>query len=487
MSDPQAPRDAPSRRPMATPMGEQRGTVSRLELPRAARPGPAPNGRAGADRPPGPGPDPFEPGAGGEGGRGTVRAGQRPGNGGHRRRLSAVIVLAGLLALAALIVIGGLTLARPAVADLARSMAEDNPQTLKLPFVADLVRGQLGAALTDPAGTDATPVDFVVASGSTARQVAEALTAQGLISDPLVFEFLTVTTGQAGTIRAGDYTLTQLMTPLQILDRLQQPPDPRTILALRPGLRIEQIAAYLETRGLGPTVPRDLYDLAEHPTAALRADYPFLAALPAGRSLEGFLGGSTWEVKPTVTAEAIVRHLLTAWATAMGPAIVARATSDGSTFYRALVLASIVEQEAALDSERPLIAGVYANRLDPKVWSTGLLNADPTVFYAHDAVALADLAFDRWQTYYFWKPVDIALDAVTVPQELISFQTYTHPGLPAWPICSPSAASLQAALAPDTATGYLYFVAKGDGSDSHAFARTNAAFQALLKQYGYIK
>ncbi|MGH2467102.1 MAG: endolytic transglycosylase MltG [Candidatus Limnocylindrales bacterium] len=487
MSDPQDPRDAPSRRPMATPIGEQRGTVSRLELPRAARPAPPANGRAGDDWPAGSGPDPFEPGAGGDGGRGTVRAGQRPRNGGQRRRLGAGIVLAGLLALAALIVIGGLTLARPAVAGLARSMAEDNPQTLKLPFVADLVRGQLGAALTGPAGTDATPVDFVVASGATARQVAEALTAQDLISDPLVFEFLTVTSDQAGTIRAGDYTLTQLMTPPQILDRLQQPPDPRITLALRPGLRIEQIAAYLETRGLGATVAQDVYGLAEHPPAALRADYPFLAALPAGRSLEGFLGSATWQVKPTVTGEAIVRHLLTAWATAMGPAIVSQATSDGPAFYRALVLASIVEQEAALDSERPLIAGVYTNRLDPKVWPTGLLNADPTVFYAHDAVALADLAFGQWQTYYFWKPVTSPLASLTVPKELISFQTYTHPGPPAWPICSPTAASVQAALDPDTATGYLYFVAKGDGSDSHAFAKTNAQFQQLLKQYGYIK
>jgi UPF0755 protein len=393
----------------------------------------------------------------------------------------------GLLALAALIVIGGLTLARPAVASLARSMAEDNPQTLKLPFVADLVRGQLGGHLTDPAGTDPSPIDFEVRAGATARQVAEALTSQGLVSDPLVFEFLTVTGGQSGTIRAGDYTLTRLMTPQQILDRLQQPPDPMITLALRPGLRLEQVAAYLETRGLGATVPKDFYDLAEHPTAALRTDYPFLAALPDGASLEGFIGGSTWEVKPTVTGEQILRHLLSAWATQMGPELVAQATSGGEDFYRALVLASIVQQEAALDSERPLIAGVYANRLDPTVWSTGLLNADPTVFYANDTVQLRDLDFGQWQGYYFWKPVDIALKAVKVPEDLVSFQTYTHAGLPAWPICSPNQASLRAALDPSTSTGYLYFVAKGDGSDSHAFAKTNAEFQKLLKEYGYVK
>ena len=473
--EPEPGRPPGGRRPMATPIGQQRGTVSRLDLPRGARPDPI------AAAPP------VE-------GLGTVRSRGRNGHengtaqeGRQGRRLTGGLVVVALLALAAAIVVGGLTLARPALSGLAVSMARDNPQALKLPFVADLVRAQLGAELTAPAGTDPTPIDFTVPSGATARQVAEALTAQGLIGDPLVFEFLTVTEGQAGTILAGDYTLTALMTPAQILGRLQQPPDPMITLALRPGLRLEQIVAYLETRGLGPTVPQDVERLTRHPTAALRADFPFLAAIPPGGSLEGFLGSSTWQVKPNVSGEAIVRQLLSAWAATVGPAIVARATTGGEAFYRAVILASIVQQEAALDSERPLIAGVYANRLDPTIWSTGLLNADPTIFYANDMVKLAALPLAEWQTYYFWKPVDIALKDVVLPAALVSFQTYTHAGLPAWPICSPNLASLEAALDPDTAPRYLYFVAKDDGSDGHAFARTAAEFAQLLKKYGYVK
>jgi peptidoglycan lytic transglycosylase G len=494
MSEPRGPDEPRRRRPMARPIarptGPQRGTVSRLDL------------ASGQRRPPSPPPsederygrlDPHAAVDRGRTGRDTALGTSFAPNGavsadGRGGRLGArLLVLLALVALAGAVVVAGLTLARPALGNLARSMAESNPRTLTLPFVADLVRGELGSQLTDPAGTDASPIDFVVPSGATARDVADMLTTQGLISDPLVFEFLTITGGESGTIRAGDYTLTKLMTPQQILARLQQPPEVPITLALRSGLRIEQITAYLETRGLGATVPKDFYDLAEHPTAALRADYPFLAALPAGNSLEGFLGGSTWQVKATVTGEDIVRHLLSAWASDMGTAIVAKAEQDGPAFYKTLILASIVQQEAALDSERAKIAGVYTNRLNPKIWSTGLLNADPTVFYANDSVQLADLPFAQWQTFYFWKPVSIALKAVKVPTSLISFQTYLHAGLPDWPICSPNQASVQAALAPDTSGTYLYFVAKNDGSDSHAFARTAAEFDQLLRKYGYIK
>ncbi|HEX5451801.1 MAG TPA: endolytic transglycosylase MltG, partial [Candidatus Limnocylindrales bacterium] len=161
--------------------------------------------------------------------------------------------------------------------------------------------------------------------------------------------------------------------------------------------------------------------------------------------------------------------------------------ASGRDFYQVLTLASIVQQEAALDSERALIAGVYTNRLNPRIWSTGLLNADPTVFYAHDTIELRAMAFEDWQQFAFWEPMTAALAGLKVPDDLAGYQTYAHRGLPPGPICSPTAASIQAALQPDTSDGYLYFVAKGDGSHGHAFARTYAQHQANLRKYGYIK
>jgi cell division protein YceG involved in septum cleavage len=70
-----------------------------------------------------------------------------------------------------------------------------------------------------------------------------------------------------------------------------------------------------------------------------------------------------------------------------------------------------------------------------------------------------------------------------VTDDLASFQTYHSRGLPDWPICSPGTAAISAALSPDTSEGYLYFVAKHDGSDTHAFARTYAEHQANIRLY----
>lgn len=399
------------------------------------------------------------------------------------RGLLAVVVLA-LAVLAILLAVG-----RPVAGDLAVSLAEANPQALRLPFVATLVGEHLGAELTTAAGSDPSPIKFVVAGGATASEVAQQLTAQQLIAEPLVFEYLAVTGGSSDQLIAGTYLLNRQMTPDQILATLSQPPpeDIRVRLGLRTGLRLEQITAYLQTRALRKEVPHEFYQLAAHPTAALRADYPFLSTLPAGRTLEGYLGSGTFAVDPDVTGEQVVRLLLDAWAEQVGQPAIAAATAKGLDFYQTLTLASIVEKEVAADSERPLVAGVYANRLNPKKWSTGLLNADPTVIYANDTLELARLPFEQWQQYSFWNQLKVPFATFEVPSALQGYQTYRQRGLPPGPIASPTLASVEAAIDPNTATGYLYFVAKNDGSHTHAFARTLAEHQANLRKYGYLK
>jgi UPF0755 protein len=127
---------------------------------------------------------------------------------------------------------------------------------------------------------------------------------------------------------------------------------------------------------------------------------------------------------------------------------------------------------------------VYQNRINRKM----LLQADPTVIYANDTVQLAALNFDDWVRFSFWNvPKGTAMADVEVPPELQGFQTYQTVGLIPGPICTPTAASIDAALDPDTETGYLFFVAKNDGTRTHAFARTPAEHLANLKKYGYIK
>lgn len=421
--------------------------------------------------------------------RGTVRqeGGVRrtPGSkgGGRSARWSAILAIS---VLAVLIIVVGVALLRPAVSDWAVGFAKSNPQALRMGFVADLVAGALGAELTDPVSDDDTPVPFEVASGATASDVAAALAEAGLISQGLVFEYAAITSDQADSLQAGTYELSRAMTPQAILAALQDAPVLTVSVGLREGLRMEQIAAYLQTIGIRPEAAKEFYELAKEPTAALRADYPFLATLPEGRSLEGYLAAGTYEVYPFVTGEELVRLQLDEFGRQLaGFDAVAAAKDADRDFYDVLTLASIVEREAGVDAERAKIAGVYANRLDPNRWATGLLESDPTVFYGWDTVQLGEQDFEAWRDYQFWSPPGQPLKEIALPKALASFQSYLQPGLPATPIATPTMASIRAALQPDTKNHNLFFVLKNDASRTHAFAKTYAEHQENLRKYGY--
>ena len=407
-----------------------------------------------------------------KGGRSSSRSG---GSGGGRGRALVFVVAVSILVLA-----GMLTVARPVFNGVVRGLAEANPAAMQVPFVADVMRAELGDRVTRPASPERTRVRFRVRPGASASEIAAELEAQRLLTDRLAFEYLVVTGDVGGRIQSGTYELSRNMSPQQIVERLQDPPEQTATVALREGLRLEQITAYLATLGLEMDVA-DFYRLATNPPAALRRDYSFLATLPRGRSLEGYLGSGTFEVYTNVTAEELVRLLLDQWERQVGDDPIAAARASGKDFYEVLTLASIVEREAALPEEQPIIAGVFQNRLNRGM----LLNADPTVYYALDTVALRGVDLSRWPTYTFWKPIGRPLNQVRLPAELEGYQTYRRRGLIPGPICTPTASSIRAALRPNTAHGYLYFVAIPDGSKAHAFARTLEEHQANLKKYGY--
>jgi UPF0755 protein len=280
------------------------------------------------------------------------------------------------------------------------------------------------------------------------------------------------------------------MTPEQLSAALLAPlaPDLHIVLSIRTGLRLEQIAALIQAkpadRGIASlTMSASAFlDLVRTPPASLLRDYPWLQ-IPKGGTLEGYLAAGDYPVLPDVTPDQLVRMMLDRFISEVGPERMKVAASRGLTWYQVLSLASIVEQEAAVDSERPLIAGVYQNRIDRGM----ILNADPTVIYGNDTLKLADLAIPAWPTYSFWDLIGSPLASLKFPPALAGFQTYQHPGLIPAPICTPTVASIDAALAPNTKAGYLYFVAKQDGSRTHAFARTAAEHEANLRKYGYIK
>jgi len=423
--------------------------------------------------------------------RGTVSRAQvvgvnRNGNGAGAPRAprsgsGALRGLFFLVVLGALVLFGLFTFVGPAVAGFARGFAESNPNALRWPFVAGLIAGDMADEVAAPASDDATPVRFEVQAGASASEVGRELAAAGLIKDRFTYDYLIVTRDVGQKIEAGTYLLNKAMTPEQIVDRLQDAPETTIEIGLREGLRIEQITALLESLELQTDVAQ-FYELASKPPNSILRDYEFLSTLPEGRSLEGYLGAGSYAVFPDVTAEELLRRMLDRWQESVDADLIQRAEDEGRDFYEVLTLASIVEKEATLPDERPLIAGVYQNRVEREM----LLNADPTVFYAWDTLKLRELDLAQWPEYAFWTPIGVPLAQVEVPRELSGFQTYQQRGLIPGPICSPSPGSIEAALEPDQAEGYLYFVAIPGGEGAHAFAKTQEEHEENLRKYGYL-
>ncbi len=437
-------------------------------------------------------PDAYASGPLGEDAEPPRRAGR--GGGGWRGSglFGLLKFLAFALVLAGVVLAVALTALRPLVNRVILDVAQDNPAALQLPFVKEIVREDLGAALTEPVSSESTQVEFSVEEGDTARSIGDRLEAEGLLAQSRAFVFIAIDRGLSGSLRVGDYVLRRNLTPDQLVSALLDPPVITYVdIALRTGLRLEQVTAKLQTLPLEMD-PREFYRLATSPPSGLIADYPWLrkirADAPQGASLEGFLWPATYRVLPDTSPEELVRLMLDKFIANVGADRLDVLRSRGLSFYEVMALASIVEREAVLDDERPLIAGVYQNRIEGIAGvKTRLLNADPTVFFAIDTLELEKLPFEDWQRYAFWTPPGVALADVALPKALQGYQTYQTPGLIPTPICTPSLPSIDAALEPDTSEGYIYFLAIPDGGGAHAFAKTKTEHDANRKKYGYIQ
>ena len=378
-----------------------------------------------------------------------------------------------------------LTALRPIVSDTLVGWGYDNPAALRIPFVADLVRERLGAALTTAPGTDSDDVTFTVRDGDSVSEVGERLEDEGLVTDARAFVFQATMRDLAPQLKSGDFRLAKNMTPDEIVSALLAERVTVVIISktFREALRIDQMAAFIQTWEEDLNVDAKAFrELAGRPTRELLDDYPWIEAsgLPEGASLEGYLFPASYDLTRETTAEELVRMMLDRFIAEVGRERVAVAT-----FYERLTLASIVEREARVPEERPLIAGVYQNRLNGD-GSQQILNADPTVFYALDSIALRELPFERWTEFKFWVPPGVPLAEVQLPEDVAGYNTYAIRGLPPSPICSPGLSSIEAALEPDTEAGYFYFLAIPDGDGKHVFARTIEEHNENRRKYGYL-
>lgn len=367
------------------------------------------------------------------------------------------------------------------VGDSLVSLGVRSPAIATLPVISDIIRERLGARTTEPAGDDPTLVTVEIAAGSGTAAIASQLRAAGLIADEVGFIYAVRAAGLEGKLQAGTFRVAAAMSPTEVAVALTDPYREPTIgVDIRAGLRIEQIVAKLTTLDL-PFEPADVLSILRSPSDALIADYPWLD-LPEGGTLEGRLGSGSLSVPVSATAESFVRLLLDRFAEQVPEEY--RGSAGGYSFNEILTLASIVEKEAAVDEERPRMAGVYTYRLQ---LGQGLF-ADPSIIWVADSAALRKLKLSEWANYEFWKfpakPYS-GLVPPRVPADLVPWNTFVRGGIPPAPFCTPSLASIIAAREPDRSRKELYFVLIPDSGGRHDFSKTLAEHEAKARKYGW--
>jgi UPF0755 protein len=382
------------------------------------------------------------------------------------RGLARVVVLVGTVGTLTLTILFGVQMVVSALEARAQAQSGPGPDlSFESPdsFFLSLYLSMHQAELNQPASDDPTAVTFVVESGETAAEVAMRLEEEGLVLNGEVFRRFMTYQGLDVSLEAGTYSLRSNMTMHEIAQELQHGGSGGVRVTIPEGWRMEQVGWLLEQQGL----MRSDDFLAYAQTA--QYDYPWLADRPSGASLEGFLFPDTYELAVDATPKDAVDLMLATFDARVAPEIEGRlagkeifdlALSDyrPMTIFDVMILASIIEREAVVPEERPIIASVYFNRLDPTyVEETALrLSSDPTIQYAK--------GYDP-NTGNWWNPM-LPGEGQTLDSPYNTFQVQ---GLPPGPICSPGLASILAVLNPAD-TDYLYFHAIGDGS--HVFAAT---------------
>jgi UPF0755 protein len=305
-------------------------------------------------------------------------------------------------------------------------------------------------------GYDGPSETFVIEKGETLWSVSLRLQNAGLISDATVFRRVVQADGLDRQIEAGAYTLRPSMTMGEIMREFQVGRVPDVLVTIPEGWRAEQVARRLAQDGVVRSEEAFLDAVA---TVDLR--YSAMQGMPraAPGGLEGYLYPETYRFDAGSLPEDVVARMVSVVAAQITNEMVDLAVKRGLTMYQVMTLASIVEREAVLDDERPIIASVYLNRIEDGM----PLQADPTVQYAKGCV-MGEEASGELRC---WEPM-VQEEAITVQSP---YNTFLHAGLPPGPICSPRLASIQAVLEPAD-TDYLFFYSKRDGSGEHVFART---------------
>lgn len=286
------------------------------------------------------------------------------------------------------------------------------------------------------------------------EEIAQLLEDNGLINSKTYFTSRMRV--ENTELEPGSYRITKGMTVGQIIDtvtgNVSRSDDDSgsgtttlTITVIE-GWRTEQIAEKLVELGWTGTFDEFMEAARNYPSE----NFDFLAERPESASLEGYLFPDTYNFEPDSTANQIIESMLNNFAVKVPQEMRDRAAEMGLTLHQVVTFASLVEREAAVSEERPIIADIYEKRYI-EGWR---LDADPTVQYVLGSSGN-------------WWP-ELSGDDLFVESP---YNTYQVVGLPPGPIANPGYASIRAVLFPNE-TPYYYFFAKADGSGYHLFATT---------------
>jgi UPF0755 protein len=277
------------------------------------------------------------------------------------------------------------------------------------------------------------------------RAFAETLQREGVVRQAWMFLAARVLSPGA-KLQAGEYRFDHAMSPLEVFRKIARGDIFYLEVTIPEGENMFDIASTVAK--LHTITEADFLKAARDPSSILELD-------PNAKSLEGYLWPDTYRIVRTTTAaqlcSAMTHKFRSTWKSLNTPADV----------HKTVTLAALVEREARIPGDRPLVASVFLNRL-----SQGIrLDCDPTTVYA----ALLE---GRYRGTIYKSDL-----ASTNP-----YNTYQNAGLPPGPIANPGLSSLKAALAPAD-TKYLYFVAKPDGSGGHTFSESLAQHAAATEVY----
>jgi UPF0755 protein len=291
---------------------------------------------------------------------------------------------------------------------------------------------------------------ILIPYGQSSAKIAYGLERNGAVSSAILLRWYLRWRGPEFSLKAGEYRLDRPLSLIEVAKKIHQGDIHLYRATLPEGLTFRQVTARLESDGFGPST--DFNEICLTPDLIIDLDRE-------APNLEGYLFPETYYFAKNTSTHLIISRFVEEFRLIWTKSRQQQADDLGMTLREIVTLASLIEKETSMPSERPLVSAVLHNRLKRDM----KLECDPTVIYAVQTIKKYDGTIHR---------SDLALDS--------PYNTYRYPGLPPGPIASPGLTSIDAALRP-AEVDYLYFVSRNNGS--HIFSNNYRDHHKAVLEY----